>query len=173
MATAEILSCFRMELSFNSLDAYGGSGYIHWSFFWKALVWHTSASLCKNENGICTPAELQAVAKNFFIQLLQKTRLGKDVVQEDLDYSAIVMMSTKLWSFRNLRWLHYNEAGSHFDLIASQNVLSLRSCQEAGVHTTFSTHHFLHWVILGGKPVNLFQSSKFTNFYKFLQYVRR
>ena len=64
--------------------------------FEKARVWHTSASLCKNENGICTPAELQAVAKFLIVQLLQKTRLGKDVVQEDLDYSAIVMMSAKL-----------------------------------------------------------------------------
>jgi len=28
-----------------------------------------------------------------------------------------------LESFTILRWLHYNEAGSHFDLIASQNTL--------------------------------------------------
>ena len=93
MATAEIFSCFWKELSFNSLDVYA-SGYTH---FWKARVWHTSALLCENENGMCTPAELQAVAKKFFIQLLQKkTRLGKNVLQEDLDYSAIVMMSAKL-----------------------------------------------------------------------------
>jgi len=46
--------------------------------FWRAWLWHTSASLCKNENGICTQAELQAVAEFLFIA---KTRMGKDVVQ--------------------------------------------------------------------------------------------
>jgi len=66
--------------------------------FEKARVWHTAASLCKNENGICTPAELQAVAKFLFIQLLQKNDAGKGCStrnkgEEGLDYSAIVMMS--------------------------------------------------------------------------------
>ena len=64
--------------------------------FEKARVWHTSASLCKNENGMCTSAELQAVDKFLFIQLLQK-KAGKGCRTrnkgEGLDYSVLVMMS--------------------------------------------------------------------------------
>ena len=55
----------------DSQDVYG---YIHCSF-WKAWLWQTSASLCKNENGA---AELQAIV---YILIFAKTRMGKDVVQ--------------------------------------------------------------------------------------------
>ena len=34
------------------------------NFCWRAQLWHTSVSLCKNENGICTQTELQAVTNN-------------------------------------------------------------------------------------------------------------
>ena len=77
MATAEIFSCFWKELSFNSLDVYA-SGYTH---FWKARVWHTSALLCENENGMCTPAELQAVAKKFCYTIIaKKNKAGKECI---------------------------------------------------------------------------------------------
>jgi len=36
---------------------------------WRARLWHISASLCKNENGICTQAELQAIAELYLLKL--------------------------------------------------------------------------------------------------------
>jgi len=65
---------------------------IHWCSFWRAWLWHTSASLCKNENGICTQVELQAVAGNYLVVSRSQTLtesgyvrlivwMGKDVVE--------------------------------------------------------------------------------------------
>jgi len=71
-----------LEGSENHIHSTGciAGSYIHWvqwSSLWRARLWHTSAWSCKNENGICTQAELQPVFVYIALfNLCAKTRMG-------------------------------------------------------------------------------------------------